>query len=210
MMAPRFLPVLTFVLLAACSDSSSNGDLYVKYYYETQQPEVQGHILGDNVRIGKWTWWRNDGSRRLEGTYLNGIQDGVWTDFDERGREVRRTAFAAGVPLEAARISWYENGQKEFEGAFKDNERDGLTIQWYDNGQKMREIQYRMGRQVSSTWWTESGLRSGLFTVKYKGGQTMVEGQIKDGKKEGLWRYWKESGKLENEDNWKGGVRDGQ
>ena len=34
---------------------------------------------------------------------------------------------------------WYENGQKSYEGTFKDGEQQGLHTSWYENGQKENE-----------------------------------------------------------------------
>ena len=47
---------------------------------------------------------------------------------------------------------WYENGQKEIEGTFKDGKPDGLSTLWYENGQKRQE-----GTENEWTYWNEDG-----------------------------------------------------
>ena len=49
----------------------------------------------------------------------------------------------------------------------------------------------------------------GLETSYYANGQIKEEGNYKDGKKDGLWKYWDENGKLRYEKNYKDGERDG-
>ena len=48
--------------------------------------------------------------------------------------------------------SWYPNGQKEYEGTFKNREYDGLQTTWYENGQKKQE-----GTENEWTYWNEDG-----------------------------------------------------
>ena len=65
---------------------------------------------------------------------------------------------------------WYhENGQKGFEGTFKDGERIGKLTYWYENGQKYREGTYK------------DGVQYGLYTAWHENGQKGFEGTFKDG-----------------------------
>jgi hypothetical protein len=66
---------------------------------------------------------------------------------------------------------WYENGQKEAEGNFKDGKMDGLSITWYENGQKQWEENYKDGES------------DGLSTYWYSNGQKMAEVISADGKR---------------------------
>ena len=53
---------------------------------------------------------------------------------------------------------WYENGQKKYEGNFKDGEQDGLHTEWYENGQKIYEVTYKDGEVVELIGkWNEDG-----------------------------------------------------
>ena len=72
------------------------------------------------------------GQKRREGTYKDGKQDGLWTE-------------------------WYENGQKRWEKTYKDGEYDGLETVWYENGQKEYERNYKDGNFISQKDWNEDG-----------------------------------------------------
>ncbi len=78
---------------------------------------------------------------------------------------------------------WYhENGQKGFEGTFKDGERIGKLTYWYENGQKREEGTIKDGRPNGKvTSWHENGQKSG-------------EGTWKDGEKDGKWTWYNDDG----------------
>jgi antitoxin component YwqK of YwqJK toxin-antitoxin module len=66
--------------------------------------------------------------------------------------------------------SWYENGQKRYEGNYKDGELDGLWTSWYENGQKRYEENWKDGKLDGHTKWDEDGeivfTLSGMKTEK--------------------------------------------
>ena len=55
------------------------------------------------------------------------------------------------------RTGWYENGQKWYEITYKDGELDGLHTEWYDNGQKWKEGTYKDDELISSKCWSDDG-----------------------------------------------------
>ena len=52
---------------------------------------------------------------------------------------------------------WYENGQKKWEGTYKDGKAHGLQTWWYDNGQKRFGAAWKDGKQISRKNWDEDG-----------------------------------------------------
>ena len=63
----------------------------------------------------------------------------------------------------------YENGQKEYEGHYKDGKLNGLYVEWYEDGQKKCEEHYKNGKENGlCTWW-------------YEDGQKVYEGYYEDG-----------------------------
>jgi len=74
---------------------------------------------------------------------------------------------------------YFEKGQKEFEGSYKDGKKDGLWTVWYENGQKKEEITFKNGK------------RDGLETEWWSNGQKINEMTYKDGKEwDGKWTSW--------------------
>ena len=66
-------------------------------------------------------------------------------------------------------MNWYKNGQKMYEGAYKDGKADGKWTRWYEDGQKM-ETTYK------------DGYEDGKWTIWDKNGKKSSEGTYKDGK----------------------------
>ena len=52
---------------------------------------------------------------------------------------------------------WNENGQKKSEVTYKDGEFDGLSMDWYENGQKSYETTWKDGKVISHKRWNEDG-----------------------------------------------------
>ena len=42
---------------------------------------------------------------------------------------------------------WWENGNKRWEGTFKNGKLNGLYMEWYMDGQKMIEVTYKNGKE---------------------------------------------------------------
>jgi hypothetical protein len=99
------------------------------------------------------------------------------------------------------------NGQKELEGTFKNDKREGLLTTWYENGQKQAAGEYKDGELNGSlrAWYQngrkrfEGGYRNGkeegLLATWYENGQKGVVARYNDGRQEGLSTTWSEDGK---------------
>ena len=53
-----------------------------------------------------------------------------------------------GQPWDGKLTWWYDNGQKELEGTYKDGKKDGIHTIWYENGQKEEEQTYKNGKLI--------------------------------------------------------------
>ena len=54
-----------------------NGQLKARgRYYRAEDQKLSGMI--ENGKVGKWTFWYKNGSRRMMGTYKNNIKNGDW------------------------------------------------------------------------------------------------------------------------------------
>ena len=73
---------------------------------------------------------------------------------------------------------WHENGQKRYEGSYKDGKMDGKWTNWYDNGQKKNEGSHK------------DGYSNGKWTGWYSNGQKAYEQSYKDGKRDGKRTEW--------------------
>ena len=79
---------------------------------------------------------------------------------------------------------YFDNGQKEWERFFSNNELNGPCIEYYENGGKKREYTHK------------NGVMDGLDTHYYENGQKWMEGNKKHpmNRNVGKWYGWYESG----------------
>ena len=75
-------------------------------------------------------------------------------------------------------IRYYESGEKQEEGGFLGNERDGEWIYWHPNGKK-----WSVGNFTN-------GVPNGKSTVWYDNGEMRFTGFYSDGNTDGEWNYW--------------------
>ena len=55
-------------------------------------------------------------------------------------------------PFSGIVYNTYADGQREYEGQYKDGKPNGLLVYWYENGNKMREGNLKAGTPVGR--WT--------------------------------------------------------
>ena len=54
-------------------------------------------------------------------------------------------------PYNGEAVSHYENGQKMYEGTYKDGKLDGKWTYWRENGQKSWENTFKDGKKIGET-----------------------------------------------------------
>ncbi len=110
-----------------------------------------------------------------------GKNHGKWIVWHENGQKAFEGTYK-DEKLHGAGTRWHENGQKAFEGTYKDEKLHGAWTFWYENGQKTSEGRFVIGAQ------------DGAWTFWYENGQKAAEGIYKDGKRNADWLYWTEDG----------------
>jgi len=102
--------------------------------------------------------------------------------------------------------SWYETGQPQARGGFKDGDREGLWIYWHSTGEKKAEgLWSKKGIQGLWVYWYETGQKklertwvdgipNGPQVLWYESGQKAREEGFLDGKSHGVIRSWHENG----------------
>jgi antitoxin component YwqK of YwqJK toxin-antitoxin module len=132
----RFLaPILLMVFLfpsLALGQAVTMDDLVITnglYYKKFTNVPFTGEVTG-----------------RIQGTFKDGNQDGLW-------------------------VGYHENGQLEFKGTFKDGKREGPWVFYYDNGQLSLEGTYKDGK-ADGPWisFNEDGTVDEGWTGTWKDG----------------------------------------
>jgi len=122
----------------------------------------------------------------LHETYTAKDKDNWWetkpVSYEKTGKPERHGQFT----------SWYENGQKKFEGIFEHEVRSGEFSWWHENTQRAVQGSFKNDeRHGQWSWWHENG-------------QKAIHGQYDNGKLDGKWYYWNADGKLERKMDYTG------
>jgi len=93
--------------------------------YDNGQKKLNGRYR-NGIKNGKWKWWNEDGGLDSTGSYKKGLMHGKWT-------------------------SWYKNGIKSTEQTWKNGVEEGLFTRWYENGLQASEKTYKGGYLISQS-----------------------------------------------------------
>jgi hypothetical protein len=90
--------------------------------------------------------------------------------------------------------TWYDNGQKEYEGTYVRGQLDGLARSWHRNGQQWTEEHYAAGQRAGVRYaWDEKGV-------------LRKEEHYVDDKPDGTWTVWDEKGKIKAQQHFNRGA----
>jgi antitoxin component YwqK of YwqJK toxin-antitoxin module len=166
--------------------------LIINFIFGQEEVQMNNLIIKDGVYYGpletkpytgRIIEINNDGDIILETNCNRGIINGSW-------------------------IAWYDNGEKKYEGYYKNGYRNGLWKAWHDSGQLWKEGFYFYDKK-EGTWiyWYLNGNKQELKTYQngklngpikkwYSNGQQKMEGLYKEiseygiSSKYGKWVYY--------------------
>lgn len=145
------------------------------------------------VRHGHYLESWPGGKKKREGEYRDGQRQGLWTSWYDDGQTESIGSYKEGKS-HGHSVVYYPNGKKQEEGEYREDEQDGLWTTWYDNGQKKVEARFVANRPVGRTVsWYESG---------QKKSEQEYDAQHKE---TGHWLYCFKNGQLQGEGDYKNG-----
>ncbi len=124
-------------------NNKGNVEGFWKWYYSNGEIHREESFL-DGLSDGKLIEYSDSGMVITEGSYIDGIENGLWKlnygDFKEIGKYV-------DGKKDSLWKSWYNNGILSFEGKFIDDNPNGKQIYYWDNGKIKEEGYYVMGKK---------------------------------------------------------------
>lgn len=138
------------------------------YYHENGVLEQKGSYNDEGRPVGKWVWYYDNGNLWREEFLINGLQDGLVTEFDPYGNVISEGEYFEGLEegkwiynLENHKIigsysagmknglwqHFYPNGQLSFEGRFINDNPNGKHLYYWEDGNIKDEENYVMGRK---------------------------------------------------------------
>jgi antitoxin component YwqK of YwqJK toxin-antitoxin module len=161
-----------------------------KFYYNNGQVEQSGKYNKNGKPDGLWKWNYPDGSLKREENFLNGLSEGIMTEYDEQSKIICQGEYIAG--LEEGKWtyhtgdrweegtyrggmrngewkSYYPDGKLSFEGNYIDDNPNGRHTWYWDNGNRKDEGKFIMGRK-DGDWITFNYDGTPFLVISYKNG----------------------------------------
>ena len=122
-----------------------------------------------------------NGSIISEGDFLDGVNHGVWIEYDDKGAPLSIKSYFMGS-LQGVTLE-FENGAMISRSSYKNNQLNGLTMTFNNRG-KLSEVNY------------VNGVIHGINKKFYQGGTLMEEANYVNGVIDGLAKWYGEDGTL--------------
>ncbi|HDR05054.1 MAG TPA: toxin-antitoxin system YwqK family antitoxin [Candidatus Marinimicrobia bacterium] len=196
-------------------------DGLTREWYSNGQKKSEGQMIGD-IRNGTWYFWEKDGTLTEKIVYDQGVRVGQLTpaisesasESDEifeviryhNNKRVREQGHQK--PSGSRQGLWtrfYNNGNKESEGAFENGTMVGEWKFWHENGKlSLHQFYWAGNPHGTHRRWDESGelIEKGLYSQGKKEGQWTIylpngeyqSGYYRNDKKNGPWTYFYKDG----------------
>lgn len=136
------------------------------YYHPNGKIEQTGNYDQQGRLQGRWVWYYPSGEILREENYIDGLADGLMTEYREDGSIIAEGEYIEGMEegpwifqygdhREEGSYSYglrngiwkyyYPDGSLRFEGEFIDGNPNGKHLYYWDNGNIKDEINYLMG-----------------------------------------------------------------
>jgi antitoxin component YwqK of YwqJK toxin-antitoxin module len=142
--------------------------------------------------------WKDNS--KILGFHPNGKAEIVWVEYWEGGHRWRKE------------MSFYPNGQKQYECYYRDKLRQGRLLEWDWDGDKISEAFFDQGKPVGThrIWFRngvlnsitsfQNGLMHGEYRYFWGNRRLQVGGTYFHGEKHGRWVTYSSNGKVEKEE----------
>jgi antitoxin component YwqK of YwqJK toxin-antitoxin module len=167
---------------------------------------------------GKWVFFYDEGSVRLEGTYRNDLENGYFKEYSRDGNLVSTTKYIDGVlqesPEELAKLDiktdYYPDGKVKIVASYKDGVPEGVRREYSPEGEIVKSYVFKSGNVVGTGIVDAGGQRDGAWKEYYTDGALRAEGTYSKGKRMGAWKFYHKNGQLEQTGNYnENGKEDG-
>lgn len=164
--------------------SNNNLEGQFKSFYKTGKLESEGNFKNDK-RVGLWKNYHPNGQLKSEGNYNDsGNFVGVWKHYDFNGKlEAIEDSYVDGK-LEGTRVDYFPNGSKN-------------SVYTYKNDIAVELTNFDLGGKEKYHATTVNGML--LNKDFYPNGNLRLVGNLKEGKRNGSWRFYNPSGILTSE-----------
>ena len=154
---------------------------------------------------GKWKWFYDDGSLKMEGNFFHGLKNGYFKLYDKNGNLVSIEKYVNGEKQEKAeeiakldvKTDYWPNGKPKVIATYKNGVPEGVRREYNKEGKVEKSYVFHNGKIIAEGVLTDAGKKEGHWKEYYDDGKLKSEGDYKNDKKTGRWRYYYHNGQLE-------------
>ena len=175
-----------------------------KEYYPTGELKSQGNYINSNPD-GAWKFYFIDQRVEVEGRYKNGKKEGAWYWYYPNGETLQEENWSNGK-LDGDFFEYNETGTITTKGAYMEGTEEG---EWfYMQGNAIEKGVYYDGMRsgVWTTKWKDGtpiseieydlDIFNGKYTLYYPNGKIRESGKYSGGERVGIWHLYDEEGEL--------------
>ena len=200
--------LLTFVFSSLNAQDTARQDGYKKFFYPDGKISSEG-LLKDGRPDGFWKAYYQNGSLKSEGYRKNFELDSLWRFYAETGKLTLEINYRSGKK-NGIRTSYLD--KEIIRENFVNDIKDGYTRYYYPDGKLKQEIPFVKG--LEQGFGKEYGPDGTIITLtEYKKGfivdRTRINRKDQEGRKQGKWYVFYETGTLKTEGTYKDDKKNG-
>jgi len=170
------------------------------------------------LKQGRWKYFYNDNTVKLEGTYKDDKKYGYFKEYDENGILLSVKKFINDVEqIEVQEITslklktdYYPSGKVKTVASYNGDVPEGVRREYSEDGKITAGYIFRKGTLIGEGIVDEEGNKEGTWREYYMDGTLRSVGTYAKDKPVGNWKYYFENGKIESEGKYtKSGLLDG-
>ncbi len=158
-----------------------------------------------NQKQGLWRYFYPTMVAKEEGRYKNDKKHGYWKTYDEEGNLLETLKYEDGIlipdPEELAKLDikreYHPNAQVKSVGSYNKGVKEGVHREYSMEGEVTGAKIYSKGKVIGEGIVDAEGRRQGPWKEFYQTGELRSEGNYKKGLREGDWIFYYRDGKEE-------------
>lgn len=162
------------------------------------------------LKQGRWKYFYDNGSVKLEGIYRDDKKNGYFKEYDEKGMLVNIAKFVNDVLQQETpelvkldvRTDYYPNGKPKTVASYKGETPQGIRREYDSAGKVIAAYTFNKGKMIAEGIVDDEGVKDGPWKEYFEDGQLRSEGTYNLGKRVGKWRFYHQNSAIEQEGNY--------
>jgi antitoxin component YwqK of YwqJK toxin-antitoxin module len=167
--------------------------------------EYVNRVNQNGMKQGCWKFFWENGNLMLEGYYQNDKKNGFFKYYDEGGNFLKIEKWENDILLEDAvetkrlerKVDYHTNGRIKTVAYFYKGIPDGIRREYSPQGDVVKSYMFRNGVLMGEGIVDDNGKKQGEWKEFYETGKLRAKGKYANSKPVGKWIYYFESGNIE-------------